>query len=110
MLTPDWQSLAHEHGITAHIRFAHTLVKATWNPAHSAYDMALQTPSTEFEARHPIVISAIGGFSTPRYPNVPGLQDYKGEVVHLSRWPAEWEDAKSLRGKEVMVVGNGCSG
>jgi 4-hydroxyacetophenone monooxygenase len=70
----------------------------------------LQTSSNLVELRHPIVVSAIGGFSTPRYPNVPGLKEYKGKVVHVSRWPAEWEDAKSLRGKEIMVVGNGCSG
>lgn len=46
----------------------------------------------------------------PSYPDVPGLREYKGRVLHTSTWPAELEDVKTLKGKEIMVVGNGCSG
>lgn len=51
-----------------------------------------------------ILISAVGGLANPnRPPFDPTLFD--GPVFHS----AEWDQSVSLKGKNVVVVGNGCS-
>jgi cation diffusion facilitator CzcD-associated flavoprotein CzcO len=47
-----------------------------------------------------------GGDSNPRLNPVPGLENFKGEVVH----PAHWKSDTSVKGKNVALVGYGCSG
>jgi cyclohexanone monooxygenase len=52
-------------------------------------------------------IMATGNLSTPRKPNVPGLDDFKGKWYHTGLWPAEGVDFTGLR---VGVIGTGSSG
>jgi len=93
----------------SHIKFHHEYVRGVWNSETLSYDLTLKTPAGERRATHKILVSAIGGFSFPLFPNVPGLKDYKGKVIHTLEWPREL-GVEELKGKEVMVVGNGCSG
>ena len=41
-----------------------------------------------------------------RWPEIPGLQDFKGELVHSANWPKNFEHT----GKKVAIIGNGSSG
>jgi cation diffusion facilitator CzcD-associated flavoprotein CzcO len=59
----------------------------------------------EFRTR--FVIMATGILSAPNYPNVPGIERFKGELYHTATWPHEQVD---FTGKRVAVVGTGASG
>jgi len=50
-------------------------------------------------------VSAVGGLSTPKECDIPGYKNFKGPLFHSARW--DWN--VDLKGKEVVVVGNGCS-
>jgi cyclohexanone monooxygenase len=52
-------------------------------------------------------IMATGNLSTPRTPNYPGLEGFKGNWYHTGLWPHEGVDFTGLR---VGVVGTGSSG
>ncbi|KAJ5385709.1 hypothetical protein N7509_008250 [Penicillium cosmopolitanum] len=52
-----------------------------------------------------ILISAVGGLVNPNYFDVTGIEDFQGDIFHTARWRPEI----SLRQKNVIVVGNGCS-
>jgi cyclohexanone monooxygenase len=52
-------------------------------------------------------IMATGNLSTPRTPNYPGLEKFKGNWYHTGLWPHEGVDFTGLR---VGVVGTGSSG
>src|SRR4029453_12322434 len=52
-------------------------------------------------------INAAGAFSVSKPNAFPGQQDFRGQVVHTSQWPAEGVD---LAGKRVAVVGTGSTG
>jgi cation diffusion facilitator CzcD-associated flavoprotein CzcO len=52
-----------------------------------------------------ILISAVGLLSTPRYPDWPGYEDFKGPKLHA----AEYDLSVELNGKRVAVVGSGSS-
>ncbi|KIV89076.1 hypothetical protein PV10_08686 [Exophiala mesophila] len=56
--------------------------------------------------RAKVVASAVGGLVEPKPPlDVPGLDTFKGDVVHTARWNKD----VSFRDKNVVVVGTGCS-
>ena len=52
-------------------------------------------------------VTGLGLVSAPLIPNTPGFENFSGQVVHTSRWPAEGVD---FTGKKVAVIGTGSSG
>jgi cation diffusion facilitator CzcD-associated flavoprotein CzcO len=62
--------------------------------------------STEI-IRAKILISAVGGLVEPRAApeDVPGFDSFKGKYFHSARWDYNVD----LQGKDVVVVGTGCS-
>lgn len=57
--------------------------------------------------RAKIVLSAAGAFTEPNaWPaSVPGREQFEGKIFHSGRW----KDDVDLAGKDVVVVGTGCS-
>jgi cyclohexanone monooxygenase len=55
----------------------------------------------------PICIMAAGNLSTPRKPDFPGLDNFKGDWYHTGLWPKEGVD---FTDKIVGVIGTGSSG
>lgn len=49
-------------------------------------------------------MSAVGGYTNPKYPELPGLDSFQGQVVHTAKWQQEYD----LRGRDVVIIGNGC--
>ena len=58
-----------------------------------------------FIAQH--VVMATGCLSTPKAPDIPGINDFRGEVYFTSRWP---EKLVSFGGKNVGLIGTGSTG
>ncbi|KAI5903658.1 Baeyer-Villiger monooxygenase [Candida parapsilosis] len=52
-----------------------------------------------------IVLSCGGILVNPHQLNAPGLENFKGKYIHS----AVWDHSIDFRGKDVLVVGNGCS-
>ncbi|MGI5129903.1 flavin-containing monooxygenase [Pseudonocardia sp. CA-107938] len=63
------------------------------------------------EAGHAVtakyVIAATGPLDATNVPPFPGMDTFRGELHHTSKWPREGVD---LRGKRVGVVGTGSTG
>lgn len=57
--------------------------------------------------RAKIVVSAVGGLVEPKvWPeNIPGKEKFAGQIFHSARWRYDVD----LKGKDVIVVGTGCS-
>ncbi len=58
-----------------------------------------------FTARY--CIMATGSLSTPKYPEIEGLQDFAGECYHTAAWPHEGVE---FSGKKVGLIGTGATG
>lgn len=52
------------------------------------------------------LFSATGQFGTPRRLTAPGVERFRGPIVHT----AEWDHGLCLQGKRVVIFGNGCTG
>ena len=50
-----------------------------------------------------ILISATGVLNAWRWPEIPGLNDFKGTLLHSAKWDEEVE----VQGKTVGIIGNG---
>lgn len=50
------------------------------------------------------LITAMGILNQPTLPNIPGVQNFKGQAWHTARWPS---DASALDGKRVGIIGTG---
>jgi cation diffusion facilitator CzcD-associated flavoprotein CzcO len=66
----------------------------------------VRTDSTE-DQRCRWVITAVGCLSDASLPDLKGLENFTGEVLHTARWPHEGVD---FSGKKVGIVGTGASG
>ena len=52
-----------------------------------------------------LIVSGVGQLNRPYYPDIPGLETFKGAKFHSARW----DHAHDLTGETVAVVGNGAS-
>ena len=56
--------------------------------------------------RAKVIASAVGGLVEPKpYPEIPGLESFEGRLLHTARWDPDID----VKGKDVVVLGTGCS-
>ena len=77
----------------------------------ASFDSQTSTWTVKTEKGHTATarfcIMATGNLSTPRTPNYPGLERFKGKWYHTGLWPHEGVDFTGLR---VGIIGTGSSG
>jgi cation diffusion facilitator CzcD-associated flavoprotein CzcO len=89
-------------GLRDRCQFGKAVTRAVWD--ESLHQYALET-TAGFEGHFDVVISAVGIFNQPRYPDWPGLDEFQGPTFHTARWEHDVE----LSGRRVAVVGSGSS-
>jgi 4-hydroxyacetophenone monooxygenase len=93
--------------VRRYIRFNSEVLAANYDEEAAEWEAVLRTADGALESlRADMVISAVGAFNKPRYPDVPGMSSFAGPSVHTARWP---ESDIDLQGRRVVVVGNGAS-
>lgn len=93
--------MADHFGLRRHIEFGVSVDSATWDEHRQRWTVTAGERSWSASA----VISAVGLFNTPKVPDLPGLDSFRGPVFHTARWPAGLD----VTGKRVAVVGTGAS-
>jgi 4-hydroxyacetophenone monooxygenase len=95
-----------DFGVRENIRFGMNVVQAEFDRDSQGWLVEAVSENGESEKLFAnIIISAVGAFDRPKLPSIPGLEDFKGPVVHT----ADWDDQLELAGKKVAVIGNGAS-
>ena len=98
---------ARSFGLYDHAHFGTKVDRAEWIAADSKWRVTTTNGDGVTETHvADIVMSAVGILNIPKYPHIPGLDSFTGEVLHTSAW----RDDVDLSGKRVAVVGNGASG
>ena len=83
------------------------LAGGTWDEAAKCWEVRLRrADGTERMMRPRHVVFAVGVSSIPINPDLPGLQEFRGTVLHSGDYGSgtEW------RGKRALVLGTGTSG
>ncbi|CAK7232060.1 hypothetical protein SCUCBS95973_008134 [Sporothrix curviconia] len=78
---------------------------ATYDTASATWTVTTESGAT---AVCRSLICATGISFKPHFPAFKGLHSYKGELVHLTRWPNN-ADAGITKGKRVAIVGSGAT-
>ncbi|HEV7727559.1 MAG TPA: NAD(P)/FAD-dependent oxidoreductase [Modestobacter sp.] len=92
---------ADRFGVRGHCVFGAEVTAASWEDAAQRWHVT--TTAGEFRAR--VLISAAGALADPVYPDIPGLPDFAGTVMHSARWDGDHD----LTGERVAVIGTGAS-
>ncbi|WP_372790927.1 flavin-containing monooxygenase [Paraconexibacter sp.] len=88
-------------GLREHIRFETEITAADWRDDH----WLLRTAQGD-EHRCRAVVFASGFLHHPYTPDLPGLEEFDGEVVHSARW----RDDIAVQARRVGVIGSGSTG
>jgi len=78
------------------------IVAAAWSEREHRWHLR-DAASRTYRAR--VLVSATGMFHTPALPDIPGLDDFAGPVIHSARWDHDCD----LAGRRVAVIGTGAS-
>jgi cation diffusion facilitator CzcD-associated flavoprotein CzcO len=91
--------------LNEYIKTEHQVVGAKWNKEKGGYDVQIKNMQTgrEFFDFCNVLINAGGILNNWRWPAIPGLDKYKGKLLHT----ANWDDTVDLEGKHVGLIGNG---
>jgi len=97
--------VASKYKINDHLRLNTEVVNANWNDKTKMWTVVYRNSKTSelSEQQSKFLISAIGQLVEPSYGGIQGLDNFKGDVLHCSRWDGD----VSLEGKDVVVIGNG---
>ncbi len=86
------------------IRFNTRVTAATFDNNAGVWSLETESGDT-LRARY--VVMATGCLSVPKKPDIAGIEDFEGEMIHSVQWPDEPLD---LSDKNVAVVGTGSTG
>ena len=93
---------ARKHGVIDRVRTGTEVERADFDDASARW--TLRTSAGErFEAD--ALVLACGQLSRPRWPSIPGADEFRGHSFHS----AEWDHDYDLAGKRVAVIGTGAS-
>ncbi|MEY4161123.1 MAG: hypothetical protein RLZZ136_1744 [Pseudomonadota bacterium] len=96
-----------EMGIADHVRFEQEVISAIWDKTKSVWTVKIRNKDgSTYEEYYNAVISAAGLLNIPSYPEIPGMNNFKGPMFHGARW----DHAVDIKGKAVAVIGTGASG
>ncbi len=94
------ERVAREHGVDGLIRFGEEVTRCELAGGR----WRLETARGERDEAD-VVIAATGVLHHPRYPDIEGLERFRGACFHSARW----DHAVPLDGQRVGIVGTGSS-
>lgn len=100
-----FNDFAKKYNLGQYIKTQHLVSGAYWNHQIGGYDVVTKDLANgkKINAHCDILINASGILNNWRWPAIPGLNKYKGKLLHT----AAWDDTVSLEGKHVGLIGNG---
>ena len=94
------QHCAQRFGIRPHLRLGRRITGARFDAEAGLWHLRV-------EGRPPLIarffICSTGPLSQPRWPDIPGLADFAGRLLHSAQWDAH----APLQGRRVGIIGTG---
>ncbi|KAJ5708017.1 monooxygenase [Penicillium malachiteum] len=106
------KNFSKKHDLEKYCRFNAKVTSASWANDAGCWKVKYQDLASDHshvqdtEVDADIFLNASGPLNQWKWPSIPGLSDYQGELVHT----ANWKEDLSLDGKRVALIGNGSSG
>ncbi|XP_022193189.2 flavin-containing monooxygenase FMO GS-OX5 isoform X2 [Nilaparvata lugens] len=100
------QSYADRYDLHKYIKFRHQVTQVS--PLNNTWSLEVKNlksgviEKTHFDA----IMVCNGSYSTPRYPAIPGMDDFQNTQMHSHQYRTN----ESFKNKKVVIVGSGPSG
>src|ERR1700758_4132264 len=91
-----------KYDVRRYMRFNTVVEGARWDEDAALWRVALadgDTLSSRF------LVTATGFLSQPHTPDISGITDFKGRIIHTT----EWDDGYDFDGRRVAVIGTGAT-
>ncbi|KAH7128925.1 hypothetical protein EDB81DRAFT_871659 [Dactylonectria macrodidyma] len=100
--------LCEDEGMREELKTEHQVVGAYWNEGTGTWKVTIKNlkTATTFDDHCDFLLNASGILNHWKWPEIPGLHDFTGTLVHSANWTKGFDWA----GKKVAVIGNGSSG
>ena len=98
------EHVANKFDLLKDIQFSSEVKSAVYDDDTQSWEIHLQD-GRSYTSR--FLITGIGILSQPTLPQIEGIESFKGQSFHTSRWP---HTPVELAGKKVAVIGTGASG
>jgi cation diffusion facilitator CzcD-associated flavoprotein CzcO len=105
---------AREEGIERHIRFRHTIKRASWSTSDARWtveavtsDAAGHEQTVHITCNFLFSCAGYYRYSAGYLPEFPGRERFRGTIVHPQAWPQN--GALNYAGKKVVVIGSGAT-
>ena len=91
-----------------YIRLKHRVIGAVWDEHAKSWQVEIEDVENQLilEDKCDFLINAGGILNNWKWPNIQGLHDFQGRLVHSANWPSDWDYSES----RVAVIGNGSTG
>ncbi len=94
--------VADKYDVRRHMRFNVSVEGARWDEEARHWQVNLADGST---LRAQYLITATGFLSQPHTPDIPGIHDFDGKVIHTAAWDDDFDPA----GHRIAVIGTGAT-
>ncbi|KAI9657321.1 MAG: hypothetical protein M1821_003001 [Bathelium mastoideum] len=94
--------------ISKYVKLRHQIERVEWDKEAGQWKFDIRNLDTDhvFQDSAEFFINSGGVLNSWKMPDIPGLQDFRGKIMHSARY----EEGYDLAGKRVAVVGAGSSG
>ncbi|MBW8750522.1 MAG: NAD(P)/FAD-dependent oxidoreductase [Propionibacteriales bacterium] len=101
------EHVADTYDLRRHMEFGVRVEGARWDEDEQHWVATVSTGSTTGRTTRTAtyLMTATGFLSQPRLPDIEGVQEFAGTVIHT----AKWDDSADLDGKRVAVIGTGAT-
>ncbi|CAO2650612.1 Nn.00g019040.m01.CDS01 [Neocucurbitaria sp. VM-36] len=94
-----------KHRLDRDVKTCHKVVHAKFEEYEGIWNLKVDHNGHVFNDWCNVLVSATGFLSHWKWPEIPGLQDFKGLKVHSAAWDESYDFAK----KKIAMIGNGSS-
>ncbi|TVY37816.1 putative sterigmatocystin biosynthesis monooxygenase [Lachnellula subtilissima] len=116
------QSVVDKLDLAKYINLNHQVAGCWWDEEKGKWRVKVQIvePKADWSSVEPLkvlsefwdeadmIMHATGILNRWDYPDIPGLKDFKGRLVHTAGWPDDF-GAEAWNNQDVVVIGSGSS-
>lgn len=102
------KSTARKWQLDQDVKLNTKVISAVWNEEQGKWTVIVEDQISKQQRTETcdVLISGQGVLTHPAWPKLPGLESFKGKVVHSAAWDHDFDYSN----KRIAVVGNGSSG
>ncbi|KAB8295057.1 hypothetical protein EYC80_006997 [Monilinia laxa] len=125
-LNPDWPRYASKStdiwkyldkvcevfDLRKYMTFNTEIIGCFWDEEAGKWTVKMKQTSESgervFEETCDLLLHATGTLNNFKWPDIKGIEKFKGKVIHTARWPSDYQE-EQWKSESVAIIGSGAS-